>query len=335
MERKLIAAAVSSALALPMAAQAVEFSVSGHVNRAVISVDGDGNDGSLQFKDANASESRVRFVGSEELDNGITVGVNLEFGVGSDTNGYGGKVVVDPDAKPMDTGFKSSSSDLRVRHKNVYLMTPGGKITLGQTQSTSDNVPYASLNGPSWLAGVTNWCSFASHGNACQSNSKGRQRVLRYDSPAMGPATLAASTGEGNYWDAMVKVAGSAGETSYDLRFGYIGDNDKEDDDRLTFSGAVGFAQGTAVTLGWGSHDIKGADADFTYVALDQSYGDGSIGAYYKRGESGGEEGSLWGVGLGHVVGGGATAYVGFRNMEADGADDVTLVLAGMRVTFN
>ena len=40
MERKLIAAAVSSALALPMAAQAVEFSVSGHINRAVVSVDG-------------------------------------------------------------------------------------------------------------------------------------------------------------------------------------------------------------------------------------------------------------------------------------------------------
>ena len=332
MERKLIAAAVSSALALPMAAQAVELSVSGHVNRAIVSVDGADNDGSLQFKDSNASESRVRFVGSEELESGITVGVNLEVAFGSDTNGYGGKVEVDPDA---DSGFKSSSSDLRVRHKNVYLMTPGGKLTLGQTQTTSDNVPFASLNGPSWLAGVTNWCSFASHGNACQSNSKGRQRVLRYDSPAMGPATIAASMGEDDYWDAMVKMAGSAGDTSYDLRFGYIGDNDKEDDDRLTFSGAVGFAQGTAVTLGWGQHNIDGADASFTYLAVDQSYGDGSIGAYYKRGESGATEGSLWGIGLGHSLGGGATAYAGFRNMEADGDDDVTLVLAGMRVTFN
>ena len=44
MERKLIAAAVSSALALPMAAQAIEFSVSGQVNRAIISVDGGGAD---------------------------------------------------------------------------------------------------------------------------------------------------------------------------------------------------------------------------------------------------------------------------------------------------
>ena len=45
MERKLIAAAVSSALALPMAAQAVEFSVSGQINRAIMSVDGGGPTG--------------------------------------------------------------------------------------------------------------------------------------------------------------------------------------------------------------------------------------------------------------------------------------------------
>ena len=71
MERKLIAAAVSCALALPMAAQAVEFSVSGHVNRAIIRVDGDGNDGDLRRVDANAPETRVRFEGIEEFGSGL------------------------------------------------------------------------------------------------------------------------------------------------------------------------------------------------------------------------------------------------------------------------
>ena len=62
MERKLIAAAVSSALVLPMAAEAVEFSVSGHVNRAVIVVDQDGysEDGDLQHRDGASSGSRFR-----------------------------------------------------------------------------------------------------------------------------------------------------------------------------------------------------------------------------------------------------------------------------------
>ena len=82
-ERKLIAAAVSSALALPMTAQAVEFAVSGHVNRAIISVDegGSTSDDDLKHVDSNASQSRFRFTGSEELENGMTAGVNLELGV--------------------------------------------------------------------------------------------------------------------------------------------------------------------------------------------------------------------------------------------------------------
>ena len=356
MERKLIAAAVSSALALPMAAQAVEFSVSGHVNRALVSLDGgtkknekDGtitfveNDGKVQHVDANVSESRVRFVGSEELDNGVTVGVNLELGLGGQAYSYSG-------------------DDLRVRHQNVYVMTQGGKITLGQTQTTSDNVPYANAGGPSFLAGVTNWCPYGGgyddpRGSpGCQSNSNGRKELLRYDSPSFGPVTIAGSVGEGDYWDTMLKIADSAGDTSYDIRLGYVGDNDSDGDDMVTVAGSIGFAQGTTVTAAWGKDNEKTltfeegtlvdgmplakdekvkVEADYQYLAVDQSYGDGSIGAYYGTGEIGGVDGSRWGIGVGHNLGGGASAYAGFRNTERDGSEDATHIIVGMRVTFN
>ena len=48
-------------------------------------------------------------------------------------------------------------------------------------------------------------------------------------------------------------------------------------------------------------------------------------------------EGTLWGIGIGHSIGGGggATAYAGFRRIEEDNEDDLNLYLAGMRVTFN
>jgi len=319
MERKLIAAAVSSALALPMAAQAVEFSVSGHVNRAIVNVDGTGaaSDGNWVHKDANSSESRVRFVGSEELDSGMTVGVNLEVAFGG------------ADQKSYDT--TDGSADLRVRHQNVYISTTGGKITLGQTQTTSDNVPYANMGGPAWLGGATNWCSYASHGAACQSGSNGRQKVLRYDSPSLGPVSFAASTGNDDYFDTMVKFAGSMGDSGYDIRVGYVGDNGKGED-AITASGSVGFGTGTAVTAAWGQNDD--ADTDYMYAAIDQSYGDGSISVYLGQGTDGEADDSLWGVGVGHNVGGGATAYAGYRRM-ADGEKDVDLVLVGMRVTFN
>ncbi len=310
MERKLIAAAVSSALALPLAAQAVEFSVSGHVNRAIISVDrGGDDDGDLQHVDANSSETRFRFTGSEELDSGMTAGVQLEIG------------------RP---------GNWRTRHANVSLSTAGGKLTIGQGSAATDGMAHADLGGPSWLGGATNWCSYASSGPACPSNDGSRIQMLRYDTPAIGPASLAVSTGDDDYWDAKLSIAGSMGDAGYAVRVGHIGEHGADDDkgDVTTASIGVGFGQGTSVAAAW-SQSKNADNHEYQYIKLDHSYGDGSIGVYYKRGEDDNTEGSLWGVGLGHSLGGGATAYAGYRMIEEDGVDDVTLLVAGMRVTFN
>ena len=406
MERKLIAAAVSSALALPMAAQAVEFSVSGHINRVIMSVDGGGaNDkkdkyeGDVEHKDANSSQTRFRFTGSEELESGMTAGVQLEYGASGSPN---------------------------LRHANVYLSTAGGKITVGQASTATDGMAHADLGGPSWLGGVTNWCSYSSSGPACPSNDGGRSQVLRYDTPAIGPASIAVSTGNDDYFDISLKVAGSMGDAGYDFRIGHIAEyemgvakvaamnqtvraddlikvllkdegapkeinngedldtaianheklnkglvlepigteiGDTETDfgdhyynkytpakaaytkdvgDITTMSGAVSFGQGTSVAAAWSQQDT-GAQVEYTYLKLDHSYGDGSIGVYFKQGEYGetdekmmkGTEGSLWGIGIGHSLGGGAHAYAGYRQISEDGMKDIDLLLAGMRVTFN
>ena len=374
MERKLIAVAVSSALALPMAAHAVEGSVSGHVNRAIISVDGGANDGDLQHVDSNASETRFRFTGSEDLGNGTTAGVQLELG------------------RP---------SEWRTRHANVYLSGGFGKLTIGQASTAADNMAHARLGGPSWLGGVTNWCSYHSDsgGPACASNDGGRSDVLRYDTPAIGPASVAVSAGNNESWEIQAKVAGSmGGGFGYDIRIGHIAEYDmptaaKDENievkmgrdiatigegmfvynaindarvrdagnlspdaeytvytaatpastklagDILTVSAAFSFGQGTSAAVAWSQEDT-GSQVEYQYVELDHSYGDGSVGVYYKTGEYGagdnaGVEGSLWGVGIGHSLGGGATAYAGYRQYSEDNQEDVDLMLAGMRVTFN
>ena len=356
MDRKLITVAVSTALGLPMAAGAVEFSVSGHVNAAAVVVDGGSHDGDVEFKDANSSQSRFRFTGSEDMGNGWAAGVQLEYGL---------------------TG--------NVRHANVYLSGEGGKVTLGQASTATDGVAFANLGGASWLGGVTNWCSYHSEGSnpACQSNDGARKPVLKYDTPAIGPLTISTSVGNNDYWDAMAKIAGSFGDAGYDLRIGYIGETemtsgggseptgttggpmmgmDDHDDmdtmraeeaddhyhvimetttpmvttkagDIVTASAAVGFGQGTSVWVSWSQDEND--DDEFQYVALDHSYGAGSVGVYYKQGEKAGHDGSLWGVGFGHDLGAGATAYAGYRMMEEDGKDDIDVFFAGMRVTFN
>ena len=309
MERKLIAAAVSSALVLPMAAQAVEFSVSGHINRAVISVDGTGaaNDGDVQHVDANSSETRFRFTGSGELENGMTAGVQLELG------------------RP---------SAWRTRHANVYLSSAAGKVTIGAGSAATDGMAHADMGGASWLGGATNWCSYHSTGPACPSNDGGRPDNVRYDTPSIGPANIAVSAGNDDYWDVKLSIAGSMGDAGYDIRIGHIGEHGDDAGDVTTASAGLGFGQGTTVALAW-SQSQNADNHEYQYIKLDHSYGDGSIGVYYKRGEDDNTEGSHWGIGLGHSLGGGATAYAGYRQMSEDGEDDVDLILAGMRVTFN
>ena len=315
MDRKLIAVAVSSALGLPMAAHAVEGSVSGHVNRAIIVVDQTGyeKNGDIQHVDSNASESRFRFTGSEDLGNGWSAGVQLELGLGGEGFSY----------------KEDTPNALRIRHQNVYLSGAGGKLTIGQGSVAADGMAHADLGGASWLGGATNWCSYHSTGPACPSNDGGRSEVLRYDTPALGPAMISVSTGNDDYWDAKAAVAGSMGDSGYDLRVGYI-----DTTETVTASGSFSLGQGTSVTGAWSQVDTT--DHEYQYMKLDHSYGDGSVGVYYKRGEDGdGTEGSLWGVGLGHGLGAGATAYAGFRQVEEDGQPDLSLFVAGMRVTFN
>ena len=126
MDRKLIAVAVSSALALPMAAQAVEFSVSGQVNRAIISQDGDGMDGSLRHADANSSESRFRFKGSEELDSGWSAGVNYELSSGATNTSYATA------GKKQSVRIRQQSTSPRPRGQADHRSTVGGHRRHGQ-----------------------------------------------------------------------------------------------------------------------------------------------------------------------------------------------------------
>ncbi len=308
MERKLITVAVATAMGLPMAAVAVEGSVSGHVNAAIVKVD----NGDATLQSGNGSETRFRFTGSEELENGMTAGVTLELGAGGAT-GYG-------------------TGGTRIRHANVSLSSAAGKLTIGQQGRPSGGANYADV-GSTWIAGATNWCSYGiSGGAACTTNDASRGQAIRYDTPSIGPLSVAASAGNNDFWDAAATIAGSAGDAGYNLRLGYRGDDGNQ---AVIASGAV--TVGTVgVALAWSDGDAtNGRNNESMFAKLDHTYGDGSIAVYYRRGEADGAEGSLWGVGVAHSLGGGTTAYAGYRVIDNDGAAETDGMLAGLRVTFN
>ena len=355
MERKLIAVAVASAMGLPMAAHvhADEMEVEPHSHPATYEHAGhemgDGtmaplhahqheahphaqlhthkssaygqvmstltkvDDGDAMLGSGNASETRFGFRGSEDLDNGLTAGVLLEVGAGGGAYGYGGQ-------------------DFRVRHANVSLSSAAGKVTIGQQGNTHSSAAYADA-GLSFLGGATNWCSYGIGGGpACATNDSGRGQRVRYDSPALGPVSISASIGNDDFWDAGASVSGSAGNASYDLRVGYNGTSENED---ILAGGSVTVGS-TGVMVAWSQgEDDDNGDNEYTYVKLDHTYGDGSIGVYYRRGEDDRGEGSLWGVGIGHSLGSGTTAYAGYRIVENDDMDEIDGMLAGIRVQFN
>ena len=248
-----------------------------------------------------ASSSRA----AGELDNGLTAGFHLEYAI----------------------------EDYSRRFSNVYIASPGGTVTVGHGSTATDGMAYANLGGPSWLGGVTNWCSYGGSGPGCNSIDGGRMGVVRYDTPAIGPMSIAVSTGNDEYWDAELTVAGSFGDSGYDLRLGYIGDSGAADNEMIGASGAVKFGQGTAIWTAWGQN--SDTEQEVQYIALDHSYGAGSIGISYRQGETGDMDGSSWSMGVGHALGNATHAYAGYRFVEGDGQADLAAFFAGMRVRFN
>ena len=311
MERKLITVAVATALGLPTAAVAVEGSVSGHVNMAIVKVD----DNDAMIQNGNGSETRFRFKGSEELDNGLTAAVTLEVGAGGGAYGY-----------------SADARDFRVRHANVSLSSAAGKLTIGQQNTPGDAALYADV-GSTWIAGATNWCSYGIGGGAaCVNNEVGRKQAVRYDAPAVGPLSLGIGMGNDDHWDVGAQLSGSAGDAGYNLRVGYNGEEGNED----LMAGASVTVGSTGVAVNWTDGEDGNGDNESLYVKLDQSYGDGSVAVYYKRGENSTGEGDMWGAAVAHSLGGGATAYAGYRVVDNDAdADKVDGFLAGLRVTFN
>ena len=341
MNRKLLAFIASGALALPMAAQAVDVSVSGHINRAVMFGDDILGNDDVTHKDGGASPSRFRFTGSEELDGGMTAGVNLEYGAGA-----------------------AGSASPWLRHSAVYLSGAFGKLTLGQTSPASDGVPYSNYDNNAFLAGIEIACDFCT---GLPAYGGSRTQIARYDTPALGPATVAVSGDGEKFFDAALRVDADAGGSKYQLKAGYGSTDDAQKN--FAMSGAVGFANGAHLNAAWGQTDPDKAGAEklsYWHIGLGYNFGNSSIAATYTDHEAGvgfDEEGDpasesvkvdgltggtkSWGIGVGHKMGS-MQLYAGYKhlNLERDATNGMTgtdrkdlsdhgFFVVGSRVTFN
>jgi len=353
MNKKLLAIAISGALAVPMAAQAVSFKVGGHVNRAINFYD-DGVASDVRNVDNGTSGSRFRFTGSDDLGvGGMKVGVTMEAGFQSNRN--------------FTAQVKAAGSDSTVdlRHSFVWFSGGFGKIMFGHTSSAYDGTDGADLSGALFLTG--NAASVvATHGSAVQyrtgagglvgnsvgqttsSFDGGREDVIRYDTPKMGPFSGKISIGEDGMWDFQARMNGAFSGAKYDVRGGYQEDSQPAGaastgptTDKWGISGSVLFSQGTSITAQYGEQDTA-RDAETFYLKLGHKWGNNAVAVDYRTTDdlaALNDEYTGWGVGFVHnIPGPRVQLYAGYRNHDLDrpgvASEDVDVFNVGARVAF-
>ncbi len=350
MNKKVVAAAVASALAMPMAAHAVKYSASGQVNRAIMVAD-DGVDSDVLHVDGDASSTRFRFTGSEDIGNGLTAGVQLEMQVESNDST---SVTIRQDS--------DENADLTLRHAQVYFSGDFGQLSLGQSSDALDGIAFADLNN-AWIA-VENASDFGggiefrgaggvglgvTAGDVTPSFDGGRRDRVRYDTPAIGPLSVAVSHATDSQVDIGAKLAGSFAAGAYDLRVGWRNhDSGGADDGTIVGSAAFKFAQGTSIAAAYGEKsEVAGpgsADANYYYIKLGHDWGNNSVAVDYKSSEDNGGlsgvDGTSWGIGGVHTMPkAGVDLYAGYRFFELDvsgvSADDISVFFVGSRIKFN
>ena len=363
MNKKLLATAVAGAIA-PMAAQALDVSVSGHVNRAIRFAD-NGVNSDVQHIDGSASKSRFRFTAEGEVMPGITAGAHIELGFAS--NGGGGLDIEQPDTgaasntsnkpvatsgepDPDDIGHRHSANHVDARHSLIYFSGDFGKVTLGNAPAAGNGVMWTSHNG-AWMGteyspdtnsglGVME-TDGASSGYSVfsffPSVNIGRKNTLRYDTPSIGPITVSASVQKdgatGHSWSFGASLGHDVGAANVIAGLIYM-------EDVLGIAGGLAFANGTSVNAAWGSDDDSGEDYEDMYINVAHTWGNMSVAVDYRSTENGKDmEGRAIGLGAQYSLGGGVDVYAGFNSYSFDAPDkdleDINAFHMGSRVRFN
>ena len=335
MNRKILATAVAGAIA-PMAVQALDVSVSGHVNRAIRFADnGVGSD--VQHVDG-ASPSRFRVTEADEAMPGVTFGGGLELGVTSNS-GWAQNV------EEEDVG-----TSLGIRHSYLYLSGDFGKITIGHT-TPAGNSAMGSSHNQAWAAteytpdiytsmGVMMTDGMASGYSVLDfmpSISIGRQNTLRYDTPSIGPLTVSGSLQKDGATDHAWSFGASLG---HDVGAVKVKGAMILQEDILVMSGGLAFANGTSVNAAWGTNDVGSRGYEDMYINVAHTCGNMSMAIDYRSTDDDADmEGRKIGLGANYAVGAGVNVYAGFHtySFDAPGMDfeDINAFHVGSQVAFD
>ena len=321
MKPKVLTVAIAGVLAAPMAAQAVDFEISGHVNRALFITDTDSGTSGMEA-DNGSSGSRIRVVGSGEMMDGTTAGLNLEYGAGGD----GGSSL---SLRYADLHYSGEFGKVSIGHGN-----DGGEGSVYSDKSGVTGIGHGQATGEASEVGVTNY-----YGSLDGGGSRGNR--IRYDTPSIGPVSAAISVGNGDELSAGVTLSQSFGDTSFGAKVGTT--QSPGDNGTVSASAGAKLASGLTVSGAWGSQEGDDADPNFFQVMVGYVTGDTSVAAsWYASSDfvNDGSTGTVIGIGVNHNLPTiGANVYVAAQNYAAeDGMADIdtdaTVLMIGTRIKF-
>jgi len=213
-----------------MAAQAVDFTVSGQVSRTLFVTDADSST-SGEIRDNNGA-TRVRANGSSALDDGSRLGIQFEYGV---------------------------DADVTLRHANVQYTGEFGRITFGQGSEAGD--------GSAGLTPSVTGIGAGQDGRGAMIkpffgslDGGGRTNMIRYDSPDIGPLSAAFSVGNEDSVSGQLALNSDFGGTVFAAKV--ASHLLKGPTDTTSASASLTLPSGLAVGGAWGrGNDHEGTPA--------------------------------------------------------------------------
>ena len=385
MNKKVLAVAVSSALAAPMAAHAVKYKLSGQVNRAMV-YQNDGENADIQFIDNQSSGTRWRLTGSEDIGNGMKVGFNWEW-QNSQNPGSPGTSINSADFGEAET----------MRKAEVWFSGGWGKVSLGQGDGAGNGTTEVDLS-DTWNVAYTGRSSFGAAtawrtGGGSTITGKGgvapttfkfdedlpvahtpntnaalthgatfshfdafsRYDRVRYDSPALGPVTIAVSAGQADRYEGAVRWSQGlgGGQISAGLFYGKDRSPGKGDPAKANVKNRYGgsiaylFSFGTNLQGAYAENepDTAGSSkAKNWYLKVGHKWGNNAVSFGYGESKDviAGFKDKGFNFGFNHnIPKAKVDLYAGFAGNSLDvptgvtGVDDIYTVTVGTKLKFD
>ena len=317
-------------------AQAVDYSISGHVNQMVRYVDDSNTDETdTQFVDNGTNASRVSLTAGGEF-----AGMDVEVFTQFRWNANNSATTIPGSSSSSGGSLDTAYLDIAFKHElGTFSLGRGdGAARFTQRQDLSGTELADNFDARRWATGDADRVGFEGS----------RADRVRYDAPSILGTNLSVSadsdgtTEVGLTWDS---EAEAYSEYMDGLRWiGAVGySNVKEDgfsflevDDRIAASVSA-LVGGTSLTVGYGEESYENSgvsDTDGTYVKLGQRFDNHAVSISLATTDDGSDEDDIYSVGYQYNGEGGVDVYAAYSMLDEDNGEDVDQFIVGTRVRF-